>query len=154
MPVPECRDLSELNAKLRDRCRDYEHRRIAGKPLEVGAAMALEREHLLARPEEGFYLAEVSFPVVDGKGCVKVRTNCYSTPLRPGRQVRVRLLPSDVEVWEERSCLARHERCYGRYQQFLDLEHYLEVLGKKPGALAGSTALVQYRKRGLWPAVG
>lgn len=151
VPVPECRDLSELNAKLRDRCRDYEHRRIVGKPLEVGAAMALEREHLLARPEEGFDLAEVSFPVVDGKGCVKVRTNWYSTPLRPGRQVRVRLLPSYVEIWEERSCLARHERCYGRYQQILDLEHYLEVLGKKPGALAGSTALVQYRERGLWP---
>jgi hypothetical protein len=31
------------------------------------------------------------------------------------------------------------------------LEHYLEVLGRKPGALAGSTALVQYRERGLWP---
>jgi hypothetical protein len=47
--------------------------------------------------------------------------------------------------------VARHERFYGRYQQILSLEHYLEVLGQKPGALAGSTALVQYRERGLWP---
>jgi hypothetical protein len=32
------------------------------------------------------------------------------------------------------------------------LEHYLEVLERKPGALAGSTALKQWRERGRWPA--
>ena len=37
-------------------------------------------------------------------------------------------------------CVARHERCYSRQQQVLDLEHYLDVLSRKPGALAGSTA--------------
>jgi len=63
----------------------------------------------------------------------------------------VKLLPAYVEVWRERECVARHERSYGRYQQILNLEHYLEVLGRKPGALAGATALVQYRERGLWP---
>lgn len=151
VPVPQCSDITELNAKVRDGCRDYEHRRIAGKPMEVGAAMANEREHLLPLAEEGFDLAETSFPVVDGKGCVKVRTNWYSTPLKSGARVRVKLLPAYVEIWEERECVARHERCYGRYQQVLNLEHYLEVLGRKPGALAGSTALVQYRERGLWP---
>lgn len=151
VPVPESKDLEELNAMLLEGCRDYEHRRIAGKPLEVGAAMAIEREHLLPLPGEGFDLAETSFPSVDGKGCVKVRTNWYSTPLKPGAMVRVKLLPAYVEVWQERACVARHERCYGRYQQILNLEHYLEVLGKKPGALAGSTALAQCRERGLWP---
>jgi len=33
----------------------------------------------------------------------------------------------------------------------LDLEHYLEVLERKPGALAGSTPLQQWRERGRWP---
>ena len=33
----------------------------------------------------------------------------------------------------------------------LDLEHYLDVLEKKPGALAGSRPLLQWRQRGLWP---
>ncbi|MGO9258690.1 MAG: hypothetical protein ACLQU1_20570 [Bryobacteraceae bacterium] len=32
------------------------------------------------------------------------------------------------------------------------MEHYLDVLTKKPGALAGSTALEQCRARGGWPA--
>jgi hypothetical protein len=39
-----------------------------------------------------------------------------------------------------------HERCYSRRQQIL--EHYLDVLERKPGALAGSTALEQWRQAG------
>ena len=48
--------------------------------------------------------------------------------------------------------VARHERCYRRQQQILDLEHYLDVLYRKPGALAGSKPLEQKRQAGLWPA--
>jgi transposase len=53
VPVPESKDLDELNEKLLSSCRSYEHRRIQGKPLEVGAAMAAEREHLLPLAERG-----------------------------------------------------------------------------------------------------
>jgi len=88
---------------------------------------------------------------VDGKGCVKVRTNCYSTPLKPGTRPRVKLLAAYVEVWQERACVARHERSFARYQQVLDLEHYLDVLERKPGALSGSSPLRQWRERGRWP---
>ena len=48
--------------------------------------------------------------------------------------------------------MARHERCYRRQQQILDLEHYLDVLFRKPGALAGSKPLEQKRQAGLWPS--
>jgi hypothetical protein len=33
----------------------------------------------------------------------------------------------------------------------LDLEHYLDVLGYKPGAFAGSKSLAQMRAAGRWP---
>ena len=33
----------------------------------------------------------------------------------------------------------------------LDLEHYLDALSKKPGALAGSMPLEQWRAQGRWP---
>ena len=32
------------------------------------------------------------------------------------------------------------------------LEHYLDMLSRKPGALAGSKPLAQWRKAGRWPA--
>ncbi len=47
--------------------------------------------------------------------------------------------------------MALHERCYGRQKQVLELEHYLDVLSRKPGALAGSRPLEQQRRAGLWP---
>jgi hypothetical protein len=56
-----------------------------------------------------------------------------------------------VELWHEGRRVARHERCFSRQQQILDLEHYLDVLERKPGALAGSTALAQWRQAGRWP---
>lgn len=52
---------------------------------------------------------------------------------------------------DEGRCIARHERCYERHQQVLDLEHYLDVLERKPGALIGSKPLASWRQRGLWP---
>jgi transposase len=151
VPIPAVDSLQELNEYLLAGCRADEARQIAGKAQRVGEAMEIEREQLLPLTSEGFELAEISFPVVDGKGCVKVRTNWYSTPLRPGTRTRARLLPAYVEVWEDGTCVARHERSFGRYQQVLDLEHYLDVLEKKPGALAGSTPLQQWRQKGRWP---
>jgi Mu transposase-like protein len=151
VPVPRVESLEDLNQLLLDGCRADQRRRIAGKPHTVGEATGIEREHLLPLPGEGFELAEISFPVVDGKGCVKVRTNWYSTPLKPGTRTQVRVLPAYVEVWHERECVARHERSYSRRQQILDLEHYLNVLERKPGALAGSSPLKQWRERGRWP---
>jgi hypothetical protein len=151
VPIPAVDSLQELNEYLLAGCRAEEARQIAGKAQRVGEAMEIEREQLLPLTSEGFELAEISFPVVDGKGCVKVRTNWYSTPLRPGTRTRARLLPAYVEVWEDGTCVARHERSFGRYEQVLDLEHYLDVLEKKPGALAGSRPLQQWRQRGRWP---
>jgi transposase len=151
VPVPEVKDLGELNEYLRTRCQQDEQRRIHGKPHTVGEAMRIECEHLLPLTSEGFELAETSFPVVDGQGCVKVRTNRYSVPLWAGSKTQARLLPAYVEVWHEQRCVARHERSFARHQAVLDLEHYLDVLEKKPGALAGSTPLKQWRERGRWP---
>jgi len=151
VPIPCVENLEELNRRLLVGCRADQQRRIAGKPQVVGEAMQVEREHLLPMAEEGFELAETSFPRVDSQGCVKVRTNCYSTPLRPGTCPQVKLLPAYVEVWQEQQCVARHERSFARHEQVLDLEHYLEVLQQKPGALAGSRPLQQWRERGRWP---
>jgi transposase len=152
VPLPQARDLDELNAQLLAACRDDERRQIAGRPQTVGAALIDERAQLLPLAEQDLELAELSFPRVDGLGCVRVRTNLYSAPAPPGKTVEVRLYPSHIEVRDEGRCIARHERCYERHQQVLDLEHYLDVLERKPGALSGSKPLAVWRQRGLWPA--
>jgi hypothetical protein len=151
VPLPEAADLDELNVYLERCCREDQNRVLAGRTEVVGAAMLAEQPHLLPLATESFDLAEVSFPTVDGLRCVRVRTNRYSVPLRPGSEVEARVNADFVELWHEGRRVARHERCFSRQQQILDLEHYLDVLERKPGALAGSTALAQWRQAGRWP---
>jgi transposase len=152
VPVPQAADIAEMNRQLLIACQQDESRLIAGRPQTVGAAMLIEREQLLPLAEEGFDLAQTSFPTVNGLGCAKVLTNAYSVPLPAGTQVQAKVYASIVELWHDGRCVARHERCYSRLQQILDLEHYLDVLYRKPGALAGSKPLEQRRQAGLWPA--
>jgi hypothetical protein len=152
VPVPEAADLAALNRRLLQGCHDDEQRWIAGRDRSIGAAVLVEREHLLPLLAEGLDLAQTSFPGVNSMGCVKVLTNAYSVPLKAGTQVQAKVYASTVELWYDGRCVGRHERCYERHKQVLDLEHYLDVLSRKPGALAGSRPLEQQRKAGLWPA--
>ena len=150
--VPSVADLDALNALLLAGCRADEARVLDGRTQSVGAALAEERGHLLAPATEGFDLAEVVFPLVGKQGCITVKTNFYSVPVRAGARVEARVYPLHVEVQHAGRLIARHERCHSRRQHVLDLEHYLDVLSHKPGALAGSKPLAQWRAAGRWPA--
>lgn len=150
VPVPEVESLEAFNAYLLAACRADLARVIDPHTLSVGQRLSQERGALLPLQAEDFDISEEQFCRVDGKGCVQVRTNWYSTPLLPGCQVRVRVWPTTVSIWHAGGEVACHERCYGRRQQILNLEHYLEALVHKPGALAGSTPLAQWRAAGRW----
>jgi hypothetical protein len=120
--------------------------------MTVGEAREMERPHLLPPAEERFPIDEILYPlIVDNKGRVRVKTNWYSAPLWPGLRVTARVWPSQIEILHDGTCVARHQRNYGRGHQILNLEHYLDVLERKPGAMAGSTPLEQWRQAGRWP---
>ena len=53
VPVPSAGDLDELNAMLLAGCRASEQRRIDGRELSIGEALAIERDHLLPLPRPG-----------------------------------------------------------------------------------------------------
>jgi transposase len=150
VPVPQVSHWKELNDLLLQACQADEQRVIQERALTVGQALAVERSHLLPLQSEDLDLTEEQYCRVDAKGCVQVRTNWYSTPLPPGTQVRVRLSPITVALWYAGREVACHARCYRRRQQILNLEHYLDALACKPGALVGSTPLAQWRAAGQW----
>ena len=84
VPLPEARDLEELNAYLERAANRISGASSSGRTETVGTAMLHEQPHLLPLAAEPFDLAETSFPTVDGLRCVRVRTNRYSMPLPPG----------------------------------------------------------------------
>lgn len=151
VPVPTAPDWEALNRQILAGCRADESRMIGERRESVGAGMVIERVALLPPAGEGFDLAEVRAAGVDAKGCVRVLQNSYSVPLHAGTRVSVRVLPSRISVWHGGREVASHERHYGTGRQILELTHYLDVLNRKPGALAGSRPLAQWREQGRWP---
>ena len=87
-----------------------------------------------------------------GPGCACGRTTTPSRPAMPGGGCRCGCRPAAVEVLDGPQVVARHERAAGKYAEILVLDHYLEVLRRKPGALPGATALAQARAAGTFTA--
>ena len=126
---------------------------ITGRHYTVAEAFALELPALQALPDEAFDPALALRTRVDLRARVSVRQCYYSVPARyAGRRLSVRLTATTVEVFDAERLVARHERAAGRYVEVLVLDHYLEVLKTKPGALPGATALAQAKASGAFTA--
>ena len=148
VPMPKVSTLAELNELVEtgDRLDDLRH--VDGRRLTVAAHYALERPHL-REVEEDFAVGLELNLRVDQKARICVRQCFYSVPVRlAGTRVPVVLGAERVEVKDRARLVASHPRAVGRGVETLELDHYLEVLQVKPGALAGSTALSQARASG------
>ena len=154
VPIPVVATIGELNQHLQAADVADDARRIGHRTHTVGEDFAAERPHLLALPAERFDAARF-LPAhrVDHKARICVRQHHYSVPARfAGRTVNVRLGASFLEVRAGGQRIARHERSVTKGGESLVLDHYLEVLVRKPGALPGATALAQARQQGAFTA--
>jgi transposase len=153
VPMPVVDTIEQLNELLEKADAKDDYRRIADRAATVGADFARERPLLRGLPVEPFPTWLTLTPRVDRYGRVTVRQCQYSVPVRfIGHRVRVQLGASSVVVFDGRVEVGRHERCTERGGQVLLMDHYLEVLARKPGALPGATALDQARKAGAFTA--
>jgi transposase len=152
VPVPQLRDLAELNAMLLAGCEQDLARRIDGRAVTVGQAWAVERPLLLVLPAEPFDACETAAPRVDAKSLITIRQNRYSVPVRlAGLKVSARIGAREITINHSGREVARHERLHGKFGTSAQLDHYLELLQRKPGGLEHSVALSQERDRGQWP---
>lgn len=154
VPMPKVDTLAELNAYFARCDAKDDHRRVGHRTSTVGDDFATERDLLRTLPAEAFETGISLRPRVDRHARVTVRQCQYSVPVRyVGRQVRVLLRATTLLVYDGPRLVATHERSTARGSVSLNLDHYLEVLAYKPGALPGATALVQARKAGVFTAV-
>jgi len=151
VPVPGAGSLAALNQLIAAGDIADDGRVITGRPVTIAAAFAAELPALLPLPAEPFDAARLLAARVDHRARVCVRQNYYSVPARyAGRRLPVRLSAGSVEVLDGPQAVARHERAAGKYAEVLTLDHYLEVLKHKPGALPGAAALAQAKAAGAF----
>ena len=151
MPVVD--SLAELNERIRRWDRDDENRRIGDRIRTVAQDYALDQAGLAPLPVDRFDPGLSLTPRVSRSSLIRVRMASYSVPARLiNRKVRVSLRASEVIIYDGRTEIARHPRVVAVHGHSVNLDHYLEVLKTKPGALPGSTALAHARAAGTFTA--
>jgi transposase len=150
VPVPKVASMAELNELILAGCVIDDGRLIGHRRMSIGDHFLLEAPTLRALPIEVFDSATMSNHRVDTKARVSVRSVHYSVPARLARRrVDVRIGADSIKILDANTVVAVHAR--GRKgEQVLALDHYLEVLAYKPGALPGATALAAARTSGAF----
>jgi transposase len=150
-PVPHLPSLAALNEAMAAADAKDNSRRIGPRPSTVGADFAREAVLLNPLPHTPFDASSALSCRVDMKARICVRQSYYSVPASyAGRRLQVRLGADTVRVFDGARVIACHTRSLHKGSEDLQLDHYLEVLTRKPGALAGATALVHARRSGAF----
>lgn len=139
--------LEGANAFLESTCRRLNSLPLQGKTQSAAQLLEQEKPLLFGCPP-AFDCAEVLRLRVDKYSTVCCGTNHYSVPDHlVSQRVEARLYPTHLCVYWQGAEQCRHERRTGQHGWYIQLEHYLDTLLKKPGALAGSVALKTADKR-------
>lgn len=105
----------------------------------------------LQNERKGLYSYPGSMECFAGENCkvdkystICFGTNRYSVPDHLiGKMVFVKIYSQQLKIYFDNNILCHHERTYERFSWKIDLNHYLNTLRHKPGAVAGSIALKQ-----------
>jgi transposase len=153
VPVPEVTTLAELNERLAVIDAREDERHVDGATVPIRVAFAAESPLLRPLPDDEFDCGLTLTPTVRPNARITVRQCYYSVPARfIGRTVRVSLRANELLIFDGRQVVARHPRLVCRYDFHDNLDHFLEILLAKPGALSGSSALACARAEGTFTA--
>ncbi len=108
------------------------------RPIDM---LEVEKKKLYPAPPR-FDCGQMEECKVDKYSVITCATNRYSVPDHlVGKMVDVKVYPESLHCYHENQKICEHERQYGRHGWYINLDHYLYTLKRKPGALAGSQAL-------------
>jgi transposase len=154
VPVPKAASLAELNAVLAEADASEDGRHIAYRAATVGEDFTAEQAFLRPLPSEPFDTAATLWPLADRYARVSIGKCRYSVPAcLIGSRVRAVLSANELRIFDGSRLVAAHPRLTAAGAEHLELDHYLEILVRKPGALAGSSALAQARAAGVFTSV-
>ena len=153
VPVPVVKTMAELNALILAGCEADDNRVIGHRRQTIGHDFAQEQLLLQPLPLEEFDPSTLSNHRVDSKARVSVRAVHYSVPAGlVRRRLDVKVGAEVIRVFDGARMVAEHAR--GRKgDEVLALDHYLEVLAHKPGAMLSASPLNAARKGGTFGAV-
>ena len=81
---------------------------------------------------------------VDKYSCIMYKQNRYSVLYKyVGQIVLVKVYANKIIIFSDNIKITEHVRTFGLFNWNIKLEHYLNILHKKSGALENSTAMLK-----------
>ncbi|KAF1084654.1 Integrase core domain protein [Sporotomaculum syntrophicum] len=133
VPIPRVATMDELNAEILRRCLKYREHQIKGREQTVGKMALTARVRMTQLPRYRFDPSKSITARVDDFSTVRFDYNHYSVPVKyAGKEVSVKGYGNEVVMFHRNTEIARYQRCYQRRQTKYRLEHYIDLIEKRP----------------------
>lgn len=134
VPVPRVADIEELNRILWNACINYrENHRVQHRSYPVKVMYQEEARLLNPIPRFKFDTSKTTIAKVDDFSTVRYEKNNYSVPTRYLRKnVTVKGYANNIRILHEGIEIASFSRQYGFGNTKYCLEHYIDLLERKP----------------------
>jgi transposase len=135
----------QANQHLLEILQSLNLRPAAGQTQRIDQRHQQALEQMRPLPVSPYDVGQLNRAKVDKYSCIKVDTNYYSVPDNlVGKRLDIKIYPHQIIVYSaDNQMIAKHERHRTRFQYYLQIDHYLITLSRKPGALKGSLTLLQ-----------
>ncbi len=134
VPVPRVKDIDELNRQLLGACEDYRNNHtVASRTNTVLMDYREDLRRMQCIPLYRYDTSRTVTPRVDDYSTVRFDKNNYSVPVGYIRkEVTVKGFANEVHILYNGELLVSYTRTYGAKKTSYRLEHYIDLLEKKP----------------------
>ena len=133
VPLPRVETMDELNAEILRRCLQYRRHKIFGRTQAVGEMALTSQARMSLLPKYRFDSSKTVTAKVDDYSTVRFDRNNYSVPIEyAGKEVSVKGYGNELIIFYRNTEIARYPRCYEKGRTEYRLEHYLDLIERRP----------------------
>jgi hypothetical protein len=135
VPVPQVRDLEELNTILVEKCRDDMKRRLRGGTGTKAELLIEDQAAFIPLPPSPFDACRKRLTRANSLSLVRFDNNDYSVPVAYAyHEILAKGYIDRVVLCHKAKIVAEHRRSWRKEGIFFNYLHYLPLLERKPGS--------------------
>jgi transposase len=148
-PIPHVESFDELQEHVINKCIEYcRNHRIKGREQSIWDMLANEKKRLFPLPQMPYDAELTVLATVYPDLTVQYENIRYSLPKEvAGHKVTLKISPFNITAYYQGSEIYRHWKALRSNDHQYVLEHYLEILERKPRALPNAIPI----KKGIMP---
>lgn len=137
VPVPRVNSLAEFNQKLLKDCLNYRAtHKVESRAGTVAETYNEECYYLKQIPAYRYDTSRKATPIVGDYSTVRFDRNDYSVPVKYLRkEVTIKGYANEICIFHEGELIVTFDRIYGTGKTEYQLEHYIDLLERKPRAV-------------------